>query len=148
MDSKTIGKTICVLRKKHGLTQTELAEKLNVSNKAVSKWESGQGYPDISLFPVISALFGVSIDYLMLQNKGIAIVGNIVTDVVKNIDSYPEAGKLANVSSVSMAAGGCVPNVGIDIATLDPQMPVYAFGRVSTDENGRFINKRLKEQNA
>lgn len=143
MDSKSIGNTIAALRKKRGLTQSELAEKLNVSNKAVSKWENGQGYPDISLFPALSSLFGVSIDYLMLQKKGIAIAGNIVTDIVKNIERYPEIGTLTNITSLSSAVGGCVPNVGIDLAKIDPHLSVYAYGRVGTDENGRFILSKL-----
>lgn len=143
MDSKSIGNTIAALRKKRGLTQSELAEKLNVSNKAVSKWENGQGYPDISLFPALSSLFGVSIDYLMLQKKGIAIAGNIVTDIVKNIECYPEIGTLTNITSLSSAVGGCVPNVGIDLSKIDPHLSVYAYGRVGTDENGRFILSKL-----
>ena len=130
MDSNSIGKTIAALRKKSGMTQSELAEHLNVSNKAVSKWENGQGYPDISLFPALAALFGVSIDYLMLHKKGIAVAGNIVTDVVKNIERYPEVGTLTNITSLSSAVGGCAPNVSINLAKIDPHLSVYAFGRV------------------
>ena len=143
MDSRSIGNTIAALRKKCGLTQIELAERLNVSNKAVSKWENGQGYPDISIFPALASLFGVSIDYLMLQKKGIAVAGNIVTDIVKSIERYPEAGKLTNITSFSSAVGGCPPNVGIDLARMDPHLSVYAFGRVGNDENGRFILSKL-----
>lgn len=143
MDSKSIGSTIAALRKRCGLTQSELAERLNISNKAVSKWENGQGYPDISIFPALASLFGVSIDYLMLQKKGIAIAGNIVTDIVKNIERYPEVGTLTNITSLSSAVGGCTPNVGIDLAKMDPHLSVYAYGRVGTDENGRFILSKL-----
>ena len=63
MDAKTIGTMIAQLRKKNGLTQAALAQKLNISDKTVSKWESGYGYPEITQFPVLAALFGVSIDY-------------------------------------------------------------------------------------
>ena len=143
MDSKSIGKTISVLRKKFGFTQSELAEKLNVSNKAVSKWENGQGYPDITVFPLLSKLFGVSIDYLMLKKKGIAIAGNIVTDIVKTIDEYPTVGTLANIRSIVTAVGGCPPNVGIDLSKIDSQLSISVYGRVGTDENGRFILSKL-----
>ena len=61
----SIGKTIAALRKQYGWTQVELAEKLGVSDKAVSKWESNGGYPEVSQFPSIAKIFGVSIDYLM-----------------------------------------------------------------------------------
>lgn len=56
------------LRKKEGLTQEQLAEKLNVSRQAIAKWESGHGTPDIENIKNISHYFHVSIDYL-LDNK-------------------------------------------------------------------------------
>lgn len=61
-----IGNRIATLRKRNGWTQAELAERLGVSDKAVSKWESGRGYPDITLLPAIAKLFAVSIDYIMM----------------------------------------------------------------------------------
>ena len=53
------------LRKSRGLTQEELAEKLYVSRTAVSKWESGRGYPNIDSLKAIARLFSVSIDDLL-----------------------------------------------------------------------------------
>lgn len=61
----TIGKTIAELRKKQGWTQAQLAERLHVTDKAVSKWESEAGTPEISILPVLANIFGVSLDYLM-----------------------------------------------------------------------------------
>lgn len=65
MNELSIGKTIASLRKSKGWTQAELAEKLNVSDKAVSKWESENGLPEITQFPILAKLFDVSIDFLM-----------------------------------------------------------------------------------
>ena len=65
----SIGKTIAELRKAKGWTQVELAEKLGVSDKAVSKWESEGGFPEITQLPVLASIFGVSIDYLMTGKK-------------------------------------------------------------------------------
>ena len=65
MREHSIGKTIVALRKSKGWTQVELAERLNVSDKAVSKWESEGGLPEITQFPILAKLFDVSIDYLM-----------------------------------------------------------------------------------
>lgn len=61
----SIGTTIAELRKEKGWTQVELAEKLQVSDKAVSKWEKDNGAPSVEFFPALAALFGVSIDYIM-----------------------------------------------------------------------------------
>ena len=64
-----IGLRILTLRKMQKLTQEELAEKLEVSPQAVSKWENGQSYPDISLIPRLAAIFGVTTDLLLTGEK-------------------------------------------------------------------------------
>jgi len=60
-----IAKNIADLRKASGLTQIELAEKLNYSDKAISKWERGESVPEIGVLKDIADLFGVSLDYLV-----------------------------------------------------------------------------------
>lgn len=65
----SIGKTIAMMRKTKGWTQVALAEKLGVSDKAVSKWESEGGLPDLSQLPVLAQIFDVSIDYIMTGKK-------------------------------------------------------------------------------
>lgn len=65
MGKHSIGKTIANLRKSKGWTQVELAEKLDISDKTISKWESEAGMPEISQLPALSKLFDVSIDFLM-----------------------------------------------------------------------------------
>ena len=61
MDAKSIGAVISKLRKSTGLTQSQLAKKLNISDKAVSRWESGIGFPEITQFPELAKIFGVDI---------------------------------------------------------------------------------------
>lgn len=143
--SKNIGATIKSLRKSKGLTQYELGSILNVSDKTISKWESGQGYPEITQFPNLAKVFGVSIDYLFSgERKGIAVVGNIIIDLVKNLDCYPKQGMMAYVESIEKAVGGCVSNTAIDLAKIDSTLPVSAVSRVGNDENGRFVTSILK----
>ena len=60
-----IGKNITRLRKMADMTQLELAEKLNYSDKSVSKWEQGNGVPDIRILMQIAVLFGVTLDDLV-----------------------------------------------------------------------------------
>ncbi len=72
----SIGERIIGLRKKKGLTQSQLAEKLNISNKAVSKWESGKGDPSIEMLELLSELFDCSIDYLV-KGYGNALKDNL-----------------------------------------------------------------------
>lgn len=61
----TIGERIKTKRKELGLTQAELAEKLNITDRAVSKWEQNDGNPDFSLLPQLTEILGVSLDYLI-----------------------------------------------------------------------------------
>ncbi len=60
-----ISETITALRRNRGFTQEDVARSLDVSIAAVSKWECGNSYPDITLLPKIAALFDVSVDYLL-----------------------------------------------------------------------------------
>ncbi|MDE6591487.1 MAG: helix-turn-helix domain-containing protein [Oscillospiraceae bacterium] len=65
MNTYTVGKNICQMRKQKGLTQEELAARLNISYQAVSKWENGVSLPDISMLPGIAVNLGCSIDSLL-----------------------------------------------------------------------------------
>lgn len=63
------------LRKQKGLTQEELARALYVSRTAVSKWESGRGYPGIDSLKAIAAFFGVSVDDLLSGDQLLTVAG-------------------------------------------------------------------------
>ena len=65
MDSYVTGALIRRLREKSGMTQQQLADKLSVGDKAVSKWETGRGYPDISLIEPLASALGVSVIELL-----------------------------------------------------------------------------------
>lgn len=69
MDSKKFGNFIATLRKEKGWTQAELAEKLRVTDKAVSRWERGLGFPDINTVKPLADALGVSIIELMQSER-------------------------------------------------------------------------------
>lgn len=73
------------LRKSKGLTQEELAEKIYVSRTAISKWESGRGYPNIESLKEISTFFSVSIDELLSTEKLLFIAENENKTNIKSI---------------------------------------------------------------
>ena len=65
MKKETFGNMVAVLRKEKGMTQLELAEKMGVTDKAVSKWERDLSFPDVSSIPKLANILGVSVDELM-----------------------------------------------------------------------------------
>ena len=65
MDNTSVGKLILALRKELGMTQLQLAERMHISDKTVSKWERGLGCPDVSLLPELSHLLGVDLASLL-----------------------------------------------------------------------------------
>lgn len=86
MNQYVTGAVIRSLREKNHMTQADLAQKLSVSDKTVSKWETGKGYPDITLLEPIAKTFGISVTEL--------ISGNPVSNV--------------NISSNMLRSGFCV----------------------------------------
>lgn len=60
-----MGALIARLRKEQGLTQKQLAQQMNLSDRTISKWERNAGYPDVSLLPQLSALLGIGIEELL-----------------------------------------------------------------------------------
>lgn len=79
------------------------------------------------------------------MKKGITLVGNILTDNVKIVESYPEKGMLATIIKESLAVGGCVPNTGIDLKKLDPELSVSVCGRVGNDYKGEYVVSEMKK---
>ena len=113
----TFGSMIASLRKENGMTQLELAEKMNVTDKAVSKWERDLAFPDVQTLPKLEELFGVSVDDLIkartgenmkenkilkLALKGIAIAMGICVLVLSLLD------EIDSDTAISMLSIGLV----------------------------------------
>lgn len=68
MDCNKIGKLIFKLRKEQGMTQKQVADAMNISDKTISKWERGMGCPDVTLLKDLSKILGVNIDTILSGN--------------------------------------------------------------------------------
>lgn len=77
---QTLGKRIMAHRKRLGLTQDQLAEKLGVTAQAVSKWENDQSCPDITMLPKLADIFGVTTDALLGMEKEVVHTAEVVQD--------------------------------------------------------------------
>lgn len=81
---KSIGETIASLRKNKGMTQNELAEKMNVTDKAVSKWERNLSCPDVNTISKLADILGVSVEEL-LNSKNKEHFNSKIKDLVNLI---------------------------------------------------------------
>ena len=104
MDCKKVGKLIYELRREKNMTQKQVAELMNISDKTISKWERGLGCPDVSLLLGLSNIFGVSIEGIL---SGEINLNELSGGNMKNIKFYvcDKCGNL--ITSTSEAAISC-----------------------------------------
>lgn len=105
------------LRKEKNISQEQLAEKLNISRQAISKWESGKAYPDIDNLILLRDIFNVSLDELMVnektdKGKSINQEEHVSSD---NSDSYDEEDE--DEDSVNLMLGGFIIGTGVGVIT-------------------------------
>lgn len=113
---KTLGTMIAELRKQHGMTQLELAEKIGVTDKAVSKWERDLSCPDINSLPNLAEVLGVSVEELMQIKKQ---ADEPVSKVAEILEIAPKA--------VAMAMGIAVTVLTI-LDALDMKSAMIMLG--------------------
>ena len=113
---KTLGTMIAELRKEHGMTQLELAEKMGVTDKAVSKWERDLSCPDINSIPNLAQILGVSVEELMQIKKE---ADAPVSKVAQILETAPKA--------IAMAMGVAVTALTI-LNALDVKSGMVMLG--------------------
>ncbi len=121
MDSKEIGRFICSLRKDKGLTQSALAEMLNISNRTVSKWETGEGLPDISSLPEIARILGVSVDEILAGQRAQVRDSAVRVEEIENKDNLLNLFKISFVISLFFAIFGAL------LGTVTELYCIWAF---------------------
>ena len=115
MDQMKTGMLIRMLRQRHQMTQLQLAERIGVSDKAVSKWERGRGAPDISLLPALSEALGVDTKALL---RGDLEENEMTNGNLKNMRFYvcPDCGNL-----LTSTDGGTISCCGKQLEPLPVQ---------------------------
>ena len=113
---KTLGTMIAELRKQHGMTQLELAEKMGVTDKAVSKWERDLSCPDINSLPNLAEILGVSVEELMQIKKEAEAPVSKVSEIIE-----------IALKSVAMAMGVAVTVLTI-LDALDVKSGMVMLG--------------------
>jgi sugar/nucleoside kinase (ribokinase family) len=79
------------------------------------------------------------------MNRGIALGGSLIVDVIKDVDAFPQAGKLSTITKIAQSTGGLVCNCALDLMKLDRLMHVAAIGFVGADAYGEIIRRSLRE---
>lgn len=88
MDNEKFGKFIKKLRKEKGITQKELGEKLNITDKAISKWERGLSFPDITMLNILAEFFEIDVSELLNGEKGAKKDIDIDKEISEAIEKY------------------------------------------------------------
>jgi len=131
MNQYITGSVIKRLRESKELTQAELADRIGVSDKAVSKWETGKGYPDISLLEPLAEVFGVSITELI---SGVTIDNmNVSANMMRSkFYACPICGNA--IHSMGEAVMSCH---GVTLSPLEAE---------ETDENHKIFIERIEDE--
>ncbi|MBQ7962858.1 MAG: helix-turn-helix domain-containing protein [Clostridia bacterium] len=131
MDIYITGQTIRTLREKKGITQTQLADMLGVSSKAVSKWETAKGLPDITLIEPLAKTLGVSVMELM---SGDTIINKNISSNILRSKFYvcPLCGNI--IRTVGDAVISCC---GIVLPPLEAEKP---------DENHKITIEKVEDE--
>lgn len=100
MDQKKIGRFLKELRKEKGLTQEQFAEKLNVSGRTVSRWETGSNMPDISLLVEIAEFYDTNIPEIINGERKSEKMNEEVKEVAESMSNYAGAEKKNLVKNI------------------------------------------------
>lgn len=107
MDINKTGQYIAALRKSRGFTQQEVAQRLGITDKTISKWECGKGYPDITIIPALAELFQVTSDELLSGGKIYKEEEHGVTNNRKIQTAYLLRTKRHAINNMLVCSAGC-----------------------------------------
>ena len=149
MDCDQIGQLIYSLRKEKDMTQKQLAELMNISDKAISKWERGLGCPDVSLLPELSQILGVNIEEIL---SGKITINESVGGNMKKLKFYvcPQCNNLitatgdVNISCCgkrmeALVAAKAAENHSLTIEPVEDELYVTSTHEMTKDHYISFV---------
>ena len=99
-DMSKVGRNIADLRKRSGMSQMSLADRLSISYQAVSNWERGETMPDISKLPQLAHIFDISIDEILDESMGTQLLKNVLNHTTQNYLQNQEV-SLKDISEIA-----------------------------------------------
>ena len=149
---KQVGKRIVTMRKALNMTQTELADKMDVSFQAVSNWERGNSMPDISKLPELAALFGCTVDEIL--NEKSELLHSAMTDSLQayvennetSIEELEAALPILKPVQIEQLADGVLLKNGDNIEIFYPYLDADTLREVAERriEQGEAIGDMLE----
>ncbi|MFC6261230.1 helix-turn-helix domain-containing protein [Levilactobacillus fujinensis] len=140
--SLNLGPVILQKRKAKGVTQQQLAKFIGVSKASVSKWETGQSYPDITLLPLLAAYFNVSIDTLMAYSSQLTAeqIREVYTSLIAQFDTRPAADVLAAIEDTIHRYYSCAPLV-LEMGQLLLNHGDLLPGGTAVEKSSRYLTR-------
>lgn len=122
MTAKTCGRFIADLRKERNLTQKQLADILSVSDKAISRWETGKGFPDVTSLVALSNFFGISVNELLAGKKAEKDTFSEIADenVISAIENTQKQVKKKKIQTIICVAV-------FSLILLPPAIPTFIY---------------------
>ena len=150
MNAKDMGLFINELRKENKMTQMELADKIHVTDKAVSRWERGIGFPDVQLLPSLAEALYISVAELISCKKSSNYSNEEVTNIIHNLDVYKKecfrqdrkADKISLICMIFVAACVYISGHGSIIGSLCIGA-IFAMSVIVLFILRKFIEKNL-----
>lgn len=126
MDAKEFGKFITALRKENNITQMELAKRLHVTDKAVSRWERGLGFPDVNTLEPLADALGISLVELMQSKRN---------DGNESISTEKAEGLLLDTIQLSKGSNRFAKIFGVMVLSAFAIAAAIVLGALLTDWN-------------
>lgn len=148
MNQEKIGKFIATSRKKKNLTQEELAEILNVSNRTISRWENGRNMPDISLFKLLCKTLDISVEELIngevSNNKDKSYEKAIISTIKSNIKISKRLKKILILLIISVIVSF---SIILYYKNKYPKIDIYNIKTINSEENKLNRNLTINKNN-
>lgn len=135
MDNIQIGRLIYEKRKELGLTQQELADRLQITNKAVSKWENGDGMPDVNLLAPLAAELGLTVDELLSGEEKAPCAENNINESYESESRLNESPSDVSAKDVIIGIIACAITIGYSISGFSQIFQYFVVHEYSQSYN-------------
>lgn len=141
MNQIKIGSFLKELRKEKGVTQEELAEQLNVSNRSISRWETGSNTPDLSMLITLAEYYNVEVREIITGERNIANMNEEMKVTLEKVVDYTETQNLKSMR-IGIVTMSIIFTILVIISTWKEVTPAPLVSMLCAYNGATFISKR------